>query len=136
MATALAALVPLAACAPDDAGIDTAQAPGTTAVEPLVEPIPTPVTPADISEEFVEGELTRVEPAEQVFVLTGADGVELEFRYSEATEVRDDGTLQGLADTEGSRVRVYHDGDPDQRTAIRITVIPEGESGAPSPTLP
>jgi hypothetical protein len=134
---AFAALLPLSACAPDD-DVRDEQDPlvGSVATEPEEAPIPDPGIAATDAEESMEGRLTRVDPVEQVFFLTDADGVEWEFRYLEATNVMDDGAPQGLADTEGSRVRVYYDGDPDARTAIRISVLPEAGAGDSPPTLP
>ena len=70
-----------------------------------------------------KGELVKVDADAKKITIKGADGVETEFAYSDATEVAGgrDG-VAGLATKSGSKVTVHFKNDAGTKTATKIDV--------------
>lgn len=71
-----------------------------------------------------EGELLRVDPDTQTIAIQTADGVDVEFRYTEATEIIGaEGGVEGLAGKAGTQVRVHYSMTETAYQAERIEVL-------------
>jgi hypothetical protein len=76
--------------------------------------------PAAEVAQVITGELRTVDGAAKTFVVRADDGTEHSFRYTDSTEVASGSSAQGLAGSEGDRVRVSYRELP-----------PSGDSTAP-----
>ena len=89
-----------------------------------------PAQPAPKSEAaLVRGELVKVDADGKKITVKGADGVETEFAYNDATEIvggRD--AAAGLATKSGSKVVVEYTSDKGVKTATKIEI--QGSAGA------
>jgi len=91
------------------AGQDPGQAPGQAA--PILQ--------------TAAGELSRVAPESQSFWLKAADGSEMQFKYSDATEVSGEAdSTEGLANQNGSRISVQFQMLAGENIAAKIEVLP------------
>ena len=89
-----------------------------------------PAQPAPKSEAaLVRGELVKVDADGKKITVKGADGVETEFAYNDATEIAGgrDGAA-GLATKSGSKVVVHYTSDKGVNTATKIEI--QGGAGA------
>jgi len=108
-----------------------AQAPAPQ-TPPQSEPpaVAAPAQPAPKAEATVaRGELVKVDADAKKLTVKGADGVETEFAYNDATEIaggRD--AAAGLATKSGSKVVVQYTSDNGVKTATKIEI--QGGAGA------
>ena len=88
-----------------------------------------PVPKADAKATVARGELVKVDADGKKITVKGADGVETEFAYTDATEIAGgrDGAA-GLATESGSKVVVQYTSDNGVKTATKIEI--QGGSGA------
>ncbi len=88
-----------------------------------------PVPKADAKATVARGELVKVDADGKKITVKGADGVETEFAYTDATEIAGgrDGAA-GLATKSGSKVVVQYTSDNGVKTATKIEI--QGGSGA------
>ena len=71
----------------------------------------------------VQGELISVNPDLQLLVIRTAENVEVEFHFSEETEVAgSDETVAGLATMSGSQVTVHYRAEGEDLKAVKIEV--------------
>jgi hypothetical protein len=77
------------------------------------------------------GELVKVDAVAKKLTIKGADGIETDFAYSDATEVAggQDG-VAGLATKAGTKVTVHFKSDMGTKTATKIEVA---DKAAPRP---
>jgi hypothetical protein len=111
-----------------------AQAPAPQAPPPQSEPpaAAAPAQPAPKAEAkatVARGELVKVDADGKKITVKGADGVETEFAYNDATEIAGgrDGAA-GLATKSGSKVVVQYTSDKGVKTATKIEI--QGGAGA------
>ena len=100
------------------------QAPSPTAGEPKADH----ADKADKAQS-AKGELVKVDAVAKTISVKGADGVETEFAYNDATEIAGgrDGAA-GLATKSGSKVVVAYTSDQGVKTATKIEI--QGGAGA------
>lgn len=71
------------------------------------------------------GELSRVAPESKAFWIKAADGSEMQFKYTDATEVTGEAdSAEGLANMSGNRVRVQFQELAGEKLAAKIEVLP------------
>ena len=98
--------------------------------EPPVAAAPAqPAPKADAKATVARGELVKVDADGKKITVKGADGVETEFAYNDATEIGGgrDGAA-GLATKSGSKVVVEYTSDMGVKTATKIEI--QGGDGA------
>lgn len=100
-------------------------------------PAPAPAQPpapgAQARATMVQGELVRVDADKQMLWIEGADGKEIQFRYTAATEVSGEAqNVEGLATKTGTRVTVEFRVEGSEAIATKI-VIHAQEQSQPSP---
>ena len=84
-------------------------------------PMPEPRTSARAERaEKVSGELVKVDDVAKKLTIKGADGVETDFTYSDATEVAGGSGIAGLATKAGAKVTVHFKSDMGVKTATKI----------------
>jgi hypothetical protein len=88
-----------------------------------------PAPMADAKAMVARGELVKVDADGKKITVKGADGVETEFAYNDATEIAGgrDGAA-GLATKSGSKVVVHFTSDQGVKTATKIEI--QGGAGA------
>lgn len=88
-----------------------------------------PAPKADAKATVARGELVKVDADGKKITVKGADGVETEFAYTDATEIAGgrDGAA-GLATKSGSKVVVEYTSDKGVKTATKIEI--QGGAGA------
>ena len=88
-----------------------------------------PAPQADARATVARGELVKVDADGRKITIKGADGVESEFAYNDATEIAGerDGAA-GLATKSGSKVVVQYTSDNGVNTATKIEI--QGGAGA------
>lgn len=73
------------------------------------------------AQEVTEGQLLRVDPDAMTLAIQTADGAEMEFAYTEQTQVVGAEGVAGLATLAGQTVAIqYEAGDPPTATAIEV----------------
>jgi hypothetical protein len=78
---------------------------------------------ASAKAQTAKGELVKVDADAKKITIKGADGVETDFAYSEATEVAGGREgVAGLATKSGSKVTVHFTSDMGTKTATKIEV--------------
>jgi hypothetical protein len=82
-----------------------------------------PAPRAEATARVAQGELVKVDADGKKITVKGADGVETEFAYNDATEIAGgrDGAA-GLATKSGSKVVVAYTSDNGVKTATRIDI--------------
>jgi hypothetical protein len=88
-------------------------------------PDPAPAVQEQEAHLRAEGELIRVDTDTNMLTIRTEDGTEMEFSYTEDTEII--GALEGaagLATETGSEVTVHYAQDGDARKAVRVEVTP------------
>ena len=98
--------------------------------EPPVAAAPAqPAPQADAKATVARGELVKVDADGKKITVKGADGIETEFAYNDATEIAGgrDGAA-GLATKSGSKVVVQYTSDNGVKTATKIEI--QGGAGA------
>jgi hypothetical protein len=86
-----------------------------------------PAPKVDATATVARGELVKVDAEGKKITVRGADGVETEFAYNDATEIAGgrDGAA-GLATTSGSKVVVAYTSDNGVKTATKIEIESSG----------
>ena len=79
--------------------------------------------PAPEVAQVITGELRTVDADAKTFVVRADDGTEHSFRYTDTTEVAGGSSAQGLAGSEGDRVRVSYRELPPRPTARPPSII-------------
>lgn len=71
------------------------------------------------------GELSRVAPESKAFWIKAVDGSEMQFKYTDATEVTGEAdSAEGLANRSGNRVSVQFHELAGEKVAAKIEVLP------------
>jgi hypothetical protein len=96
-----------------------AQTPPPTTPPSTQAPAPMP-EPRAAKADKVTGELVKVDDVAHKLTIKGADGVETEFAYSDATEVAGGTGIAGLATKAGAKVTVHFKSDMGVKTATKI----------------
>ena len=74
---------------------------------------------------IMEGTLVNVDSKSKLIRIKVADGSEMEFAYTEQTEIAGTGeTAEGLASRNGSRLRVHYQVLAGISVAVKIEVLP------------
>ena len=77
-------------------------------------------------EKVFEGVLMKIDPDNHILTLTGPDNREMQFTYTDATQVTaPENAQQGLAGRPGSRLKVSYKVDEGKNVATRIEILPE-----------
>ena len=91
--------------------------------------------PAPEVAQVIIGELRTVDADAQTFVVRADDGTEHSFRYTDATDVAGGASAQGLAGSEGDRVRVsYRELPPSGDSTAPIVIEATRIEMVPTPT--
>jgi hypothetical protein len=114
-----------------------AQSPSPSPAPSPQTPPPAATAPAQAGEsraaraDKATGELVKVDAVAKKLTIKGADGIETDFAYSDATEVAggQDG-VAGLATKAGTKVTVHFKSDMGTKTATKIEVA---DKAAPRP---
>ena len=100
---------------------------------PVPAPDQAPAPGAQARATMVQGELLRVDAEKRMFWIEGADQKELQFRYTEATEVTGEAqNLEGLATKTRSRVTVEFRAEGGEALATKIAIHAQDQA-QPSP---
>jgi hypothetical protein len=84
-----------------------------------------------------QGELLRVDAEKHMFWIKGADDKEMEFGYTDDTEVTGEAeNVEGLSTEAGSRVSVEYRTEGENAVATKIAIQPEADAVAPSAPAP
>ena len=82
-------------------------------------------TQAPAALQTAAGELSRVDPGSQSFWIKTADGSEMEFKYTDTTEVAGAAdSAEGLASMSGNRVNIQFEKVAGDNIASQIEVLP------------
>ena len=97
---------------------------------PAPAPAPAPMEQrADKKTDTAKGELVKVDAVAKKITIKGADGVETDFAYTDATEVAGGREgVAGLATKSGSKVTVHFKDDMGTKTATKIEVSGDKKS--------
>ena len=115
------------------AGAQTPPPSPSPSPSPAPAPAPAPMEQradrADKKTDTAKGELVKVDAVAKKITIKGADGVETDFAYTDATEVKG-GTegVAGLATKSGSKVTVHFSNDMGTKTATKIEVSGDKKS--------
>jgi hypothetical protein len=98
--------------------------PPSPAPAPSQAPAPAPIAvqASERKAETAKGELVKVDADAKKITIKGADGVETDFAYSDATEVAGRDGVAGLATKAGTKVTVHFKSDMGVKTATKIEV--------------
>jgi len=74
-------------------------------------------------EPSVVGELKSIDANAKTLVVTTSEGSDMEFLYTESTQIEGaQGSVEGLAGSAGSKVKVFYKTEEGKNTATRIKV--------------
>lgn len=101
--------------------------PPSPSPSPAPAPAPAPMEQradrADKKTDTAKGELVKVDAVAKKITIKGADGVETDYAYTDATEVAGGREgVAGLATKSGSKVTVHFTSDMGTKTATKIEV--------------
>jgi hypothetical protein len=107
--------------------------PPSPSPSPAPAPAPAPMEQradrADKKTDTAKGELVKVDAVAKKITIKGADGVETDFAYTDATEVAGGREgVAGLATKSGSKVTVHFTNDMGTKTATKIEVSGDKKS--------
>jgi hypothetical protein len=113
------ALAAVLIASPALAGQAPAQTPPPSTPPSTQAPAPMP-EPRAARAEKVTGELVKVDDVAKKLTIKGADGIETDFAYSDATEVAGGTGIAGLATKAGAKVTVHFKSEAGVKTATKI----------------
>ncbi|RPI26211.1 MAG: hypothetical protein EHM61_12360 [Acidobacteria bacterium] len=87
----------------------------------------TPQDQTSMLELAVRGQLKSVDPDAKKLVVTDKDGADVEFSYDEKTEYSGQ-TVEGIANSSGSQVRVFFREENGQKIATKVEVQASNET--------
>jgi hypothetical protein len=107
--------------------------PPSPSPSPAPAPAPAPMEQradrADKKTDTAKGELVKVDAVAKKITIKGADGVETDYAYTDATEVAGGREgVAGLATKSGSKVTVHFTNDMGTKTATKIEVSGDKKS--------
>lgn len=84
-----------------------------------------------------QGELVRVDVDKKVVRIKAADNKEMEFKFTDATEVSGESrNVEGLATKTGTRVTVEYEGQGTNMVATKIAIQPSASTASPASPAP
>jgi hypothetical protein len=82
---------------------------------------------ASAEQKSVDGELVKVDAASKMLTIKNQEGQELQFAYDDSTQVEgQEGGVQGLASSTGTRLTVHYKEDSGKMHATRIQIKKQG----------
>ena len=117
---ATAALLALLAVPVKSSFAQTKQAPSSPSANQMQAPEQSPA-----AFKTAQGALSRVDSAKQMIWIKGADGKEVEFKYSAQTQVTGgDNTVEGLAKMNGTQLKIQYEVVDGANNAVKIDIQP------------